>query len=286
MALTRNEAVVIEKHGVSSAPSFTQAGQALIGQVLGPHIDLRIFLSAWHYGYALIQPIAPRFTHSLQFFDQFGDALFKVYLKDATSQAAYNELVKTHMHPDQTPGTLSVAPRPHHPTQPDNPSPDVEAFLSEWATLNDTHEFFNLIRRHALPRHQAVRLAKGRFTWQVQPNSVRTVLEAARDSQTPIMAFVGNRGCIEIHTGCVSILKSVGPWYNVLDPDVNLHIYEPLLAEAYVVEKPTADGIVTALEVYDGDHELVLQLFGERKPGKPELDAWRQIIARLKPAIA
>ena len=44
------------------------------------------------------------------------------------------------------------------------------------------------------------------------------------------------------------------------------------------MRKPTADGIVSSLEAYDSDGELILQLFGERKPGQPEQAVWRELV--------
>ncbi|MFM2045214.1 MAG: hypothetical protein RLY86_3790, partial [Pseudomonadota bacterium] len=48
-----------------------------------------------------------------------------------------------------------------------------------------------------------------------------------------------------------------------------------------IVRKPTRDGIVTSLELFDRHNTPFLQMFGERKPGKPELDSWRDLIADL-----
>ena len=95
------------------------------------------------------------------------------------------------------------------------------------------------------------------------------------------MVFVGNQGCIQIHTGPVVNLKRMGPWYNVLDPDFNLHLREDQIDTAWVVRKPTRDGVVTSLELFDKDGFCFAQLFGARKPGKPELQAWRDLLAAL-----
>jgi putative hemin transport protein len=45
-----------------------------------------------------------------------------------------------------------------------------------------------------------------------------------------------------------------------------------------VVCKPTVDGWVTSVEVYDNKDELIVQFFGARKPGSPELNAWRKLL--------
>ena len=98
------------------------------------------------------------------------------------------------------------------------------------------------------------------------------------------MAFVGNPGCLEIHTGPVKKLMEYGDWYNVMDPGFNLHIDESGIHDIWITEKPTDDGIVSAVEVYDKQGTQIVQFFGERKPGKPELTGWRAIIANLKAA--
>src|SRR3546814_8316419 len=85
------------------------------------------------------------------------------------------------------------------------------------------------------------------------------------------MIFVGSPGMVQIHTGPVTTLKQVGPWFNVLDPGFNLHLRDGDITEAWVVRKPTRDGIVTALEVYDAEGRQIAQMFGERHDGEKEL---------------
>ena len=47
------------------------------------------------------------------------------------------------------------------------------------------------------------------------------------------------------------------------------------------MRKPTEDGVVTSLELYDAYGETIAFLFGKRKPGIPELDAWRELVAEI-----
>jgi putative hemin transport protein len=73
----------------------------------------------------------------------------------------------------------------------------------------------------------------------------------------------------------------MGPWLNVLDPGFNLHLREDHIASAWVVRKPTSDGLVTSLELFDAQGETIAMFFGERKPGRAELCAWRELIDEL-----
>jgi putative hemin transport protein len=95
------------------------------------------------------------------------------------------------------------------------------------------------------------------------------------------MVFVGNHGCIQIHTGPVKTLRAMGPWFNVLDPGFNLHLREDRIVSAWVVRKPTSDGVVTSLELFDAEDELIATLFGKRKPGEAERGEWRAFAETL-----
>src|SRR3546814_14136648 len=68
MVLTRNESAVHEKVGRFDKVSTFQG----MGLVLNRDVDLRIFFSRWHFGFAVTETAhgAPR--HSLQFFDRDG----------------------------------------------------------------------------------------------------------------------------------------------------------------------------------------------------------------------
>ena len=115
------------------------------------------------------------------------------------------------------------------------------------------------------------------------PAPARAAFEAAAADGTPIMVFVGSHGCIQIHTGPVSNIRAMGPWINVMDPTFNLHLRNDHVADAWVVRKPTSDGVVTSLEVFDAKNGNFAQFFGERKPGRPELPAWRELMLSLCP---
>ncbi len=279
MALTRNDACVHEKHGVYDNVSTDLPHKMAL--VLDDPIDLRLFCGRWASGFAVATPWEggpDGLRRSLQFFDANGDAVHKVFLTRTSDVAAYDAFVAAHAAPE---AELAVEPRPAPEAETPDAEIDAAAFLGAWAALQDTHDFFPLLRDHGVGRTQALRLAEGRFTERAEPIAVRRVLEAAAETETPIMVFVGNPGAIQIHTGPVQKLVERGPWFNVLDPGFNLHLDETQIAEAWVVVKPTEDGDVTAVEAYDAEGHQIVQLFGKRKPGLPELEAWREIVASL-----
>lgn len=280
MALTRNEAVVIEKTGPYNKPEFFSHGGPSIGQVVGPEIDLRLFMHAWHHGFAVQKAVRNTTMYSLQFFDAAGDAVHKIYLRDKDKLPVYESIVEEFRAGEQAAPALE--PRKTNTSDANDTAVDAEAFLEGWANMTNTHDFFHLLRKHKVSRTHALELAKGRFAWPLSGTPWREALTKAAETELPIMVFAGNPGCLEIHTGPVKKLLPMEDWFNVMDPGFNLHINEPQLQQCWITEKPTDDGIVSALECFDAHGNMAVQFFGERKPGRKELEGWREIVAGLK----
>lgn len=279
MALTRNASCVHEKTGCYEKVS----GEGPVGLVLGPEIDLRVFYSHWAHGFVVHETFAEGGKpgqRSLQFFDASGTAVHKVFAKPGTHHEAWIALTGRFIAADQRAGIVATAPTAAAPEKPDAQI-DAAAFRQAWASLRDTHEFFGLLKKHGVSRTQALRLADPRYAQPVEAGSARELLQAAAESGTPIMVFVGNPGMIQIHSGPVKKVQVLGPWLNVLDARFNLHLREDHIAQGWVVRKPMSDGVVTSLELFDAAGETIAMFFGERKPGKPELGAWRVIADRL-----
>ena len=114
---------------------------------------------------------------------------------------------------------------------------------------------------------------------------VHRLLDEAAIDGTSIMVFVSSSGCIQIHSGPVKRIEPMvtptAQWINVLDAGFNLHLREDMIQNAWIVQKPTDDGVVTSVEIFDANGDLMAMFFGSRKPGVPELQAWRDIAARL-----
>jgi len=276
MALTRNEHCVHERYGIYRGAETFHG----MGQVVGPDIDLRIFYSHWHLGFAVQEEARGIIRRSLQFFDLDGTAVHKVYLSDDSDLDAYGKLVDAYTAKDQSPYQAVKALEATPGEAPDSEI-DADGLRDAWSKMEDTHQFFGLLKRFRVTRTQALRLAGTEYAQPLATNAPRLLLDAAAGKKLPIMVFVSNAGIYQIHTGEVENLKEYGEWYNVLDPDFNLHLRETGVDSAWLVHKPTKDGTVTSVEIYDREGNEIALFFGKRKPGQPENETWREVAAAL-----
>lgn len=279
MALTRNDECVHERKGIYSNPDFSSPHAGLF---VNPDIDMRIFLSHWKKAFAVKEQAGNIERKSLQFFGKDGEAIHKIYLVPQSNEAAFEQLIEKYKSEDQS-IEETTEPYLHNMDERLDQEIDIDEFRKGWKNLKDTHDFYALVKKHNLSRTQALRLAPDEYYAKpISKDSIITLLEKSAEQQLPIMVFVGNKGNIQIHTGEIKKLMWHQNWYNILDPNFNMHLDMDKIAQTWIVRKPTEDGIVTAVEVYNEMGEIIVQFFGKRKPGIPELEEWREIVKDLK----
>jgi putative hemin transport protein len=281
MVLTRNEHCVHERKGHYREVTVSANGQ--MGLVVSADIDLRLFLGGWASVFAIEEQTAKGAQRSVQVFDRQGTAVHKVFLTDDSQLGAWAPLLERFKAAEQS-AVLDLLPLPNTASVKVDALIDVNALRVGWSTLKDTHHFFALLKTHGSTRTQALRLAGREWAEPLAVHELPKLLEQLAAREVPIMLFVGNRHCIQIHSGPVKNLCWLDTWFNVLDPEFNLHLQTAGVAVLWRVRKPSSDGVITSWEAFDVNGELVVQLFGARKPGIAERQDWRALAERA-PAL-
>lgn len=250
MALTRNESTVHEKTGLYEKVS----GNESTGTALGRDVDLRLFLDRWACGLLVVEPGGSSDTHvksSLQFFDQRGVAVHKVFPVAGTDRNAWNQMA------------------------------------GAWVDTNQTVEF-DLTLASSAQRGKGVpdlESIEKHFTRRVPATSLRHALYQASFTGLPVTISVGNPGCVQIHSGPVNRIEPLDihgkPWLNVLDPGFNLHLREDLIDACWIVEASEDAGKVNLLEVFDAQGERMVSMSAQCKPGQPEPQVWKDLLAEM-----
>ncbi|WP_308921328.1 ChuX/HutX family heme-like substrate-binding protein [Janthinobacterium sp. J1-1] len=292
-AITRNENGVIETTGVAS--KFKQAGDKsdqtdakqdpekearernIAGGYLGGAIDLRFHFENWKYAFAVAQPGRDgKLSRSLQFFDAQGDSVHKVYVRSEAGVAVFDQLLATFRAPQQD-SQLNVLAAVARPAEKPDAEVDLKEFQLAWKEMTDVHQFAQILREFKLTREQALRLAPAGMVERVTPEALRTLLDKAAKDKVAIMVFLGNQGLTQIYSGKIAKTMAAGGFYNVLDPDFNLHIRDTALRSGWVVKR----GGVTSIEFFDKEGTQVLTFFGVRERGKPQPQAWNDLADSL-----
>lgn len=279
MALTRNDWCVHERRG--RYLGFRPGEHAAL--VAGPEIDLRIFPRHWVHAFAVERPGKDGPRRSLQVFDAAGDAVHKVHLGPDSDVSAFERLVDElsldeaapfDLVPRETPDAIRIRP-------------DRVAELREsWSRMTDTHQFLTMTSRLRFDRLGAYRSVGEPWARPLPADAIVEALRRAAAAGLRLMIFVGNRGCIQIHSGPVERIEPMGPWFNVLDPRFNLHLRADKVAEVWLVRKPTRRGDAVSVEGFDAEGRLILQIFGKRAENATDTAAWDSLAEDLAGRVA
>lgn len=272
MALARNDGAVHETLG----PFGELKGKGNIRLFLGAQ-DQRLFAHHWTRAFA----VQSDKRESVQFFNAHGRASFKLFTTPDTDLDAWQELVSRFVAADQSPLEQDIRaeePKRYRATLNRDEISDLQ---QRWDAITDVHQFHGLLKDFDLRRLTAFENAGPERAWAIQSEAVERLIQLAGERQLPLMIFVGNGDVVQIHTGTPGRLLRTGPWFNILDPDFNLHLNTETIQSAWVVRRPTRDGVVTAVEAFDRHGESIVQFFGERHEGEPESLQWRALAEEM-----
>ncbi|MDB6370749.1 hemin-degrading factor [Photorhabdus bodei] len=280
-AITRNDFAVHEHIGRYENTHFSSHA----GLVLNPReLDLRIFFGHWSSIFYLVEPAKNGVRHSIQFFDHQGDALHKVYATGNTNMTAWEALIEKYQAEDNPPLVIKPIEEITYSTLTN----ELKAQLDEeWRAMTNVHQFFTLLKNHNLSRQQVFNAVQDDLAYKVGNSALNELINAAYNDQNEIMIFVSNHGCVQIFTGKLERLmphqeeNSDQKWINIFNRNFTLHLIESAIAESWVTRKPTEDGFVTSLELFDANGNQIAQLFGQRTEGTPEQTQWREQVAAL-----
>jgi len=275
-AITRNAAAVHEKDGEYANLSLGET----MGLALNPDgLDLRFFFKHWVHLFALKLDTPRGVQHSIQVYDEFGDAVHKLFLGEHSKLDAWEVLVAEVGGASET-----LALDKAEAAKSDAVEVDLGTFHADWLALQDIHHFHGMLKRHNVTRRRAFELAPEGYSWKLDASATEALLNRAAEAQLPIMVFVGNRGLVQIHTGKLQRIKRVDDWINILDPGFNLHLLETLVDQIWLVRRPIVDGMLTAVELFDKDGNTLVTFFGERREGQQENPGWTALATAL-PAL-
>lgn len=328
LSIVRNEHAVHEKIGRYQNLKIS-TNTALMVNVGG--LDLRYFINQWQHMLAISihgndndndndNSNHNKPTHSLQFFDEQGNAINKIFLQSTSDdqvqkwQALIDEYAKQantyvdivnnvdsvnnntdDMNTDEinddinkdTPQEICLKKSQQHDGDWRLQALDektIADFQQQWLNMNNIHQFHFIIQKLGIDRASSYHHAPEKHAVALQVDAIEPLFQLVKEHDCPLMTFVGNTGVVQIQTGNIHHIKRTGDWINILDKDstqFTLHLHDVAIAQLWVVKRPTSDGIITCVEAFDKSGKTIVSFFGQRLEGEPELASWRHVTDKL-----
>ena len=280
--VTRNSSALLEKDNVSGTLYVNNEIELAPAEAM----HLRIFYPQWEHGYALEEHDACSGgkRHSLQFFDRYGSMMHKIVLGENGDIASFRQLVSDHAAAEQ------LAPHLVHPLDSDDESEDhglrqidVDALRAEWAHTHNHDDFIQRQEAFDQQRLRKLRLAGKAFAYQVANDSAHVILQRMTEFGTSIMAQVGNAGIVQAYYGKIKNIRVKDSRLKIMNAGFRMQLREDHIDSVWVAKKPTTDGIITSLELFNRQGTHIASFLSKKSNGQPEPREWREAIMRLMP---
>jgi putative hemin transport protein len=159
---------------------------------------------------------------------------------------------------------------------------DVEAVRADWKAMTNVHHFEALLAKHRVGRLQAFRLMNGDFTHELAPDAFPDLLKKLDATGEQVMVFVANRGFVQIFSGPARAPKRVGHGWEIVHELSKVFIPESALNHLWLVNKPTAAGIISSLEIVsESEDQALASIFGRHPHGDPQPASWLELLNTL-----
>jgi putative hemin transport protein len=240
--LVRNDHAVLEKDSILK---FEDKGDCLLATGEGA----RLAVGKAGIAHVFAVHAGQWVRRGLQFFDASGTAILKAYIRDESKIAGFDAWVKPWVSADQSPA-LAAAPSPAgKPADAGAPGFPHDCRRSGGHACPGAHS-------GAAGNAGSVRLA-------LPADSFKTLLGAAAKSASPITVSVAGAHSFLSVTAPVTKLSVMGPWFNILDKRLHLHLNEGSVKSA-AATTDTATGVVTvAFKTESGAPVLWLRVAGD-----------------------
>ncbi len=156
---------------------------------------------------------------------------------------------------------------------------DSKAFQDGWARLSTSEDFCLLIKRFGVTDFEALRLAGEIWAVRVSPEAFVARLQLLAELELPCALSFGHDDSMKTHRAVIEQVQCKDGCLHLLGDELCFILRKDCMDTAWVVTRPYANGVLTSLELYDKEQELVLRLSGQ-----PELRTaavWQDIIGTL-----
>jgi putative hemin transport protein len=244
MSLSRNAHAVHEnlsfyKHASSSDD---------VGMVQSDELMIRLNYEKWEFGYLFEECKSHVLQRSIQFFDEFGAPVHKIFLLPHSHHWYFDELAKRWADSNQDPG-ISVQEKSEH-DQPTN-SGAMESIIEE------------------------------RYTSQqeiIDADVVQSLLRPSLELKLPLVITVQNHGVSQSHDGVLDEIRDHNDWLHLINQQFNCHLQLTQMPKICINHQESP----FLIEMLDEEGLLLASIALSIKATPADVQAWEDLLEQVK----
>lgn len=272
--LIRNKSCIQEINGSFNIKNLKESEIIEISNDLG---NLNIRMDELKYCFS----IKFETENSFRFFDSKGSSVLRIITNPDINQKLFDKITEKFISKDQD-AAIKIESAETVLNQ-NSAEINLQEFHNDWKNLNTIDDFQQILKKHNLSRWQAVHNAPvDFFAAKIKNRKVVNLLEEIIESEIPIKIYTENSCCVQSYHGKIENSSWHGSWFNVFAPDFGFHFDSSKVIESRIVRKPTNAGIISSIECFDGNDEMMFEIFCDRENEDPELNEWRALLNQFE----
>ena len=244
MSLTRNAHAVHENLAFYKHASSSDG----VGMVLSEELTMRLMYERWEHGYLFEECKSTVVQRSIQFFDEFGTSIHKIFLMPHSHHWFFDELAKRWADSNQEPGII------------------VHEKLAHDQQINQGALASIIEERHANQKES------------INLDVVQSLLRSSVELKLPLIITVQNDGANQSHDGILGEIRDHNNWLHLINEQFNCHLQLAQMPKICINHQESPYSI----EMMNEEGFLLASIAVSTKATPVDRQAWEDLLDKIK----
>ena len=244
MSLTRNAHAVHENLSFYKHASFSDD----VGMVLSDELAIRLMYEKWEFGYLFEECKSHVLQRSIQFFDEFGSPVHKIFLLPHSHHWYFDEIAKRWADSNQEPGILVQE------------KPEPEEQLNGGALASIIEE------RYASQKEI------------IGADTAQSLLRSSVELKLPLTITVQNHGVSQSHDGLLDEIRDHNDWVHLINQQFNCHLQLAQMPKICINHQESP----FLIEMLDEEGFLLALITLSANAASEDAEAWEELLEQVK----
>lgn len=244
MSLTRNAHAVHENLAFYKHTSSSDG----TGMVLSEELTMRLMYERWEHGYLFEECKSTVVQRSIQFFDEFGTSIHKIFLMPHSHHWFFDELAKRWADSNQEPGII------------------VHQKLAHDQQINQGALASIIEERHANQKES------------INLDVVQSLLRSSVELKLPLIITVQNDGANQSHDGILGEIRDHNNWLHLINEQFNCHLQLAQMPKICINHQESPYSI----EMINEEGFLLASIAVSTKATPADRQAWEDLLDKIK----
>ena len=244
MSLTKNAHAVHENLAFYKHASSSDG----VGMVLSEELTMRLMYERWEHGYLFEECKSTVVQRSIQFFDEFGTSIHKIFLMPHSHHWFFDELAKRWADSNQEPGII------------------VHEKLAHDQQINQGALASIIEERHANQKES------------INLDVVQSLLRSSVELKLPLIITVQNDGANQSHDGILGEIRDHNNWLHLINEQFNCHLQLAQMPKICINHQESPYSI----EMMNEEGFLLASIAVSTKATPVDRQAWEDLLDKIK----